>query len=338
MQLNTTDNDNSITPAKARWKLLSSIISSSDTNSLVIPTKFSKRNHQGFNLFSKIKLDHSLLDKVNNDNKVENVTLEKKTLTNSEIRLDNPTSKECHEWYSYYLDDNDCINIRIKIPNYYDMKNNLYSKYSGFLSTGNICVWPAEEVLAYYSLNNSHIFKNKNVCEIGGGMCALAGLFIAARCQPLSVTLTDGNPDCIQNIQYILNANPKLSSTDLCGKQMIWDCDTHYDITYDVVICADCTFDKQMHSHLLHVIRSILKKPSKNNPEECLFLLCAPQRGDSLQEFISLLKSQGDFNVKLLERYDDFVWKAHQQNIAENSEHYVPDTHYPLIMQAYWRV
>ncbi|CAG8823372.1 20101_t:CDS:2, partial [Dentiscutata erythropus] len=119
-----------------------------------------------------------------------------------------------------------------------------------------------------------------------------------------------------------------MSSTDLRAKQMIWDCDTHYDIT---------TFDKQTHSHLLHVIRSILKKPPKNNPEECLFLLCAPKRGDSLQEFISLLEAQGDFHVKLLERYDDFIWKAHQQNIAENSEHYAPDTHYPLIMQAYWR-
>ncbi|CAG8809182.1 28188_t:CDS:1, partial [Dentiscutata erythropus] len=75
--LNTTDNNNSVTPAKARWKLLFSIISSYDTNSLVIPTKFFKRNHQGFNLFSKTKLDHSPLDDVN---KVENVTLEKKTL------------------------------------------------------------------------------------------------------------------------------------------------------------------------------------------------------------------------------------------------------------------
>ncbi|CAG8444269.1 14798_t:CDS:2, partial [Dentiscutata erythropus] len=187
MPLNTTDDNNSITPAKARWKLLSSIISSHDTNSLVIPTKFSKRNHQGFNLFSKTKLDHSPL---NDADKVENVTLEKKTLTNSEICLDKHTPKEHNEWYSYYLDDNDCINIRIKIPNYYDVKNSLYSKYSGFLSTGNICVWPAEEVLAYYSLNNLHIFKNKNVCEIGGGMCALAGLFIAAKCQPSSVTLT----------------------------------------------------------------------------------------------------------------------------------------------------
>ncbi|CAG8611042.1 32493_t:CDS:2 [Gigaspora margarita] len=80
--LNTTDNDNSITPAKARWKLLSSIISSSDTNSLDL------------------------------ENKVENVTLEKKTLTNSEIHLDNHTPKERHEWYSYYLDDNDYVNIR----------------------------------------------------------------------------------------------------------------------------------------------------------------------------------------------------------------------------------
>jgi len=40
------------------------------------------------------------------------------------------------------------------------------------------------------------------VCELGGGMCALAGLIIAAKCHPQSVTLTDGNPDCIDNILF----------------------------------------------------------------------------------------------------------------------------------------
>ncbi|CAG8461742.1 7036_t:CDS:2 [Cetraspora pellucida] len=310
--------DNSITPAKARWKLLSSVISSLNSDSLVTLNKFSKRNHQGFNLFPKIKLDQSplALDDVNK--KVIDVAL-MKTLTNSEICIDKDkhTQKDHYEWYSYDLGDNDYINIRIKIPYYCDMKNSLYSKYSGFLSTGNICVWPAEEVLAYYSLNNSHLFRNKTVCEIGGGMCALAGLFVATKCQPSSVTLTDAN---------------------LCTMQMIWDRNIHYDKTYDVVLCADCTFDKQIHLHLLHVIRSILKKPSKNNPYKSLFLLCAPQRGGSLQEFISLLEIQGDFHVKLLERYDDFVLKVHQQSITENPVHYIPDTHYPLIVQAYWRV
>ncbi|CAG8623760.1 10378_t:CDS:2, partial [Racocetra persica] len=318
------DDNNSTTPAKARWKLLSSVISSLNADSLVTLNKFSKRNHQGFDLFPKTKLDQSPLSLDDVNKKVIDVTLEK-TLTNSEIYTDKDkhTQKDHYEWYSYDLGGNDYINVRIKFPYYCDMKSSLYSKYSGFLYTGNICVWPAEEVLAYYSINNSHLFRNKNVCEIGGGMCALAGLFVATKCQPSSVTLTD--------------ANSKLSSANLCAMQMIWNCNTHYDKTYDVVLCADCTFDKQIHLHLLHVIRSILKKPSKDNPDGSLFLLCAPQRGGSLQEFISLLEAQGDFHVKLLERYDDCVWEVHQQSITENSVHYVPDIHYPLIVQAYWR-
>ncbi|CAG8553012.1 11583_t:CDS:2 [Racocetra fulgida] len=198
------DDNNSTTPAKARWKLLSSVISSLNADSLVTLNKFSKRNHQGFDLFPKTKLDQSPLSLDDVNKKVINVTLEK-TLTNSEIYTDKDkhTQKDHYEWYSY---------------------------------------------------------------DLGGGMCALAGLFVATKCQPSSVTLTDDNPD------------------------------------------------------------------------GSLFLLCAPQRGGSLQEFISLLEAQGDFHVKLLERYDDCVWEVHQQSITENSVHYVPDIHYPLIVQAYWRV
>lgn len=38
------------------------------------------------------------------------------------------------------------------------------------------------------------------MCELGGGMCALSGMIVAAKCHPRSVTLTDGNPDCVNNI------------------------------------------------------------------------------------------------------------------------------------------
>jgi len=104
--------------AQSRWKLLQSVILSSsntqnnhntDVNTL---SQISKRKHRGFNLFSR----------------------QKKDLTNE-------------EWFTYDLYDHLTLNVRIKIPRAIDLKTTFASEYSGFLNTGNICIWPAEEVL-----------------------------------------------------------------------------------------------------------------------------------------------------------------------------------------------
>ncbi|CAG8521857.1 9781_t:CDS:2, partial [Diversispora eburnea] len=161
----------------------------------------------------------------------------------------------------------------------------------------------------------------------GGGMCSLAGLIIAAKCNPKNVTLTDGNPNYISI------------------KKMLWDLNTAYNDTYDVVICADCTFDKSTHPHLLHVLKSIIKKPLPNNNSNYysdggrggLFILCAPNRGDSLNAFIKLIESlEKDLKIELLVKYDDIVWNIHENNLND-SNNYDPDTHYPLILKIYWR-
>lgn len=48
----------------------------------------------------------------------------------------------------------------------------------GFDKTGRLCIWPAEQVLAYWCLKNSHLFEGKAVIEIGGGFHCLAGKVI----------------------------------------------------------------------------------------------------------------------------------------------------------------
>ena len=81
---------------------------------------------------------------------------------------------------------------------------------TGFNNTGNICVWPSEEVLGGYCLENSHLFHDKNVLELGAGMTGLAGLMISQTCHPVHVEITDGNQNSLENLKIVLEENRNL--------------------------------------------------------------------------------------------------------------------------------
>jgi len=81
------------------------------------------------------------------------------------------------------------------------------SELIGFNNTGNVCVWPSEECLAYYLLRNRGLCRNRNILELGGGMSCLAGVLVTKYCNPGAVTLTDGNVTSVDNVRCIVARN-----------------------------------------------------------------------------------------------------------------------------------
>lgn len=166
------------TTAQHRWRLLARALTRSPELPLLIDKKekdeISVRRFTTFNLITSVKL---------NNGKIDNDSL----------------------WYEYscLINENKLYTVDIRTI----QKSFTANELIGFNNTGNICVWPSEECLSYYLLNNKHICKNKNVLELGGGMSCLAGVFVAKYCKPSCVTLTDGNLTSVENVKYIIDKN-----------------------------------------------------------------------------------------------------------------------------------
>ena len=65
-------------------------------------------------------------------------------------------------------------------------------------NTGNVKVWPAEEVLANYLIKNAHLFEGKDICELGAGKSGLAAIALALELKDKlgSILISDGNEQC----------------------------------------------------------------------------------------------------------------------------------------------
>jgi Lysine methyltransferase len=74
------------------------------------------------------------------------------------------------------------------------------SHLRGFDNTGNIRIWPSEEVLAFYCVEQRAQFAQKRVLELAAGMSGLAGLVVAALADATRVMITDGNEGSSQRM------------------------------------------------------------------------------------------------------------------------------------------
>lgn len=281
--------------ARERWKILASVIKKKALDKE--GSKISVRRFSGFNLFSR-------------------------NLFKSEGDYD---------WLEYLLRD-EIVESDSSVVKPLLIKQRsrqvILEDLTGFDNTGNVCLWPSEEVLTYYLLKHKDrlIMNGKSVCELGAGMTGLAGIFLASFLDPAMVLLTDGNKDCVENIEAIIHQNkPLFGSTVVTSQCLIWDEQANLsdlESKFDFIISADSLFFTQCHSGLLHVMDTLLKDSGSA-------ILMAPRRRNTLELFCS--KAWSRFSVVMYKNYDSLMWSRHQ--LAKDDDPlYDEDIHYPVLV------
>ncbi|XP_028396486.1 calmodulin-lysine N-methyltransferase-like [Dendronephthya gigantea] len=215
-------------------------------------------------------------------------------------------AKSGYEWLEYASEHFPSCRLavrqRIRAVNWNDA--------TGFDNTGNICVWPSEEVLSYICIKNSEDFRGKTVCELGAGMTGLAGMMLAIASDVQEILITDGNMDGVSNLKEIARTNKRQfgGSKAVNVRQLRWNMWEDYsDLKghFDFVLCSDCLLYEQLHASLADVISTLLKPDG-------MVLMTSPRRGCSVEQFIEQAKTKC-FDCECIENYDEFVWSAYCQ-------------------------
>jgi len=206
-----------------------------------------------------------------------------------------------------------------------------HKELHGYNNTGNVQIWASEECTSMFCLENQEIFRGKTVVELGAGMTALAGLVVAAECNPAKVILTDGNEKSVENIGAILEANPFYCPPDKASSRVVkWDADDLGDLEgcADVVLCSDCLFFDEGRAPLVQCLKRLLHPDCA----EALVVLIQPRRRGTMQKFIDLVEQDGHFEWDLSEKITEEIQTTLDTKIVTN-QMYEADIHQSLLLR-----
>ena len=322
--------------AKKRWRMLVDTLSGKRA-APATENEFSVRRFSSYGLLHTTKLSTK-------SKTLKTVSSSNKDKHNNFSFYSDKIMQKCgenldHVWYQYTSEVNSSFKPVIRHLVDAFSPNDLL----GFNNTGNVCVWPAEEVLTYYCLNNPELFYKKKVLELGGGMTCLAGLAVATTSKASEVVLTDGNEKSVANLSLTVDRNSTIPVTskrnfsEIESGLKISDCKVSCHVLrwddiktvqtlkgeFDVIICADCLFFEDGRQDLVNAFEILLKIDG-------VAVIFAPPRGKTLDIFVKLALNK--FKVERETKYDNKLWDQHLKLLASGKESYDSDIHYPIMI------
>ncbi|KAL6649577.1 hypothetical protein ACP70R_013801 [Stipagrostis hirtigluma subsp. patula] len=201
---------------------------SNDQQTKYVTNNISRKSLRGFNLIECHPLPISQLTKSsgNASNGNEN---------------DVVLQKDYYVCYKLPCGGSSELNLVYRRDNSLDLNDIEASNRYNIDTTGLVCCWPSEEVLAYYCIGHLDMFRSKKVLELGSGY-GLAGLVVAASTDADEVVISDGNPQVVGYIQQNISINAEtFGQTKVKSMVLHWDKEQASEManTFDIIIASD---------------------------------------------------------------------------------------------------
>lgn len=329
----------------------SSNVSLLSTTSMTNSTEVQSLGQQRWGLLSKFVRSKTLVkSKLNQSKHQINDTLDAKSLLKPSINSDVHTlssslksfglidyvpiiSQENVDSMPWFLckwkhekNERNRTSIKVKLV---DNSSFTCQDLAGFDNSGNVRIWPCEELMAYLALFDESVcphLEGRVVMELGGGMTALAGMMVASQNKYSELYLTDGNEKCVINIELILKQNFCIGSgiedcdlpirSNIYVQQLRWQVPSdrrNLDHRMQAVLLADCLFVHHAHNDLLNTLDALLVLDDGGQ----VFIL-APPRDGTMQMFVDLVNSDQRFVIDVHEHFSANFEKLLEENNKQN--------------------
>jgi SAM-dependent methyltransferase len=275
----------------------------------------------------------------------QNVKTECDSLALNVIQIRGPKST-LYQCCQYSLDDKCSIITREPKQTHLSLQDLVSHRTVKVDNTGNICVWDSEKTLSYFLFKaetSRSLVPNetRSILELGTGMCGLSGLSLGLRLaqsltqnETIKVVLTDGHSDGVKNNkinQHLTQAHgcESYDRLDIFMQELLWDtrssADNSFLENFDVCLVSDCTHFQNYHAALAVTIARSLRVGGRA-------ILCQPQRGGSLDNFLAMINTLEQPIFQLDEWKHQELEIRHRQSVKNFEGTYDEQVHRPSIL------